>query len=109
MGLRKVNRLFKIQRYQSSTNQICIPIFYRLQTLITIISIYFVFLNSIILIQNDTLTKAIMKQEELEAKVKTLSETIAKLEAKLTRMENIESIKKLQRAYGYYLEHWQED
>jgi len=109
LGLRKVNRLFNIQRYQSSTNQIWIPICYRLQTWITIISIYFVFLNSIILIQNDTLTKAIMKQEELEAKVKTLSETIAKLEAKLTRMENIESIKKLQRAYGYYLEHWQED
>ena len=50
-----------------------------------------------------------MKPEELEAKVKTLSETVAKLEARLTRMEDIESIKKLQRAYGYYLEHWQED
>ena len=50
-----------------------------------------------------------MKPEELEAKVKTLSETVAKLEGKLTRLEDIEAIKKLQRAYGYYLEHWQED
>ena len=50
-----------------------------------------------------------MKTEELEAKVKTLSETVAKLEGKLTRLEDIEAIKKLQRAYGYYLEHWQED
>ena len=50
-----------------------------------------------------------MKPEELEAKVKTLSETVTKLEARLTRMEDIEAIKKLQRAYGYYLEHWQEE
>jgi hypothetical protein len=50
-----------------------------------------------------------MKQEELETKVKTLSETIAKLATKLKRMEDIEDIKKLQRAYGYYLEHWQEE
>jgi len=50
-----------------------------------------------------------MKTEELEATVKTLSETVTKLEARLTRMEDIEAIKKLQRAYGYYLEHWQDD
>ena len=50
-----------------------------------------------------------MKSEELEAKVKLLAETVKKLEARLTRMEDIEAIKKLQRAYGYYLEHWQED
>ena len=50
-----------------------------------------------------------MKQEGLEAKVKTLSETISKLEASLTRMQDIEDIKKLHRAYGYYLEHWQEE
>ena len=50
-----------------------------------------------------------MKSEELEAKVKLLAETVKKLEARLTRMEDIEAIKKLQRAYGYYLEHWQEE
>jgi len=31
------------------------------------------------------------------------------MQARLTRLEDIEAIKKLQRAYGYYLEHWQED
>ena len=50
-----------------------------------------------------------MKSEELEAEVKSLTETVAKLEARLTRAEDIEAIKKLQRAYGYYLEHWQEE
>ena len=43
-----------------------------------------------------------MKSEELEAKVNML-------EAKLQRTEDIEAIKKLQQAYGYYLEHWQEE
>jgi hypothetical protein len=50
-----------------------------------------------------------MKPEELEAKVKALSETTAKMQARLTRIEDIEAIKKLQRAYGYYLEHWEEE
>ena len=50
-----------------------------------------------------------MKIEELEAKIKTLSETVAKLEGTLTRLEDIEAIKKLQNAYGYYLGHWQDD
>jgi hypothetical protein len=50
-----------------------------------------------------------MKQEELETKVKTLTETVARLVVSLTRMQDIEDIKKLQRAYGYYLEHWQEE
>jgi hypothetical protein len=50
-----------------------------------------------------------LKSEELEVKVKTLSETVRKMEARLTGMEDIEAIKKLQRAYGYYLEHWQEE
>lgn len=40
-----------------------------------------------------------MKMEELEAKVEML-------ENKLRTLEDIEAIKKLQRAYGYYLEHW---
>ena len=40
-----------------------------------------------------------MNIEELEAKVKTL-------EDKIRTLEDIEDIKKLQRAYGFYLEHW---
>jgi hypothetical protein len=40
-----------------------------------------------------------MTIEELEAKVKTL-------ENKLRTLEDIEAIKKLQRTYGFYLEHW---
>lgn len=40
-----------------------------------------------------------MKVEELEAKVKTL-------ENQLRTLQDIEEIKTLQRAYGYYLEHW---
>ena len=50
-----------------------------------------------------------MKPQELEAKVKTLSEIVTTLETRLTRIEDIASIKKLQRAYGYYLEYWQEE
>jgi len=50
-----------------------------------------------------------MKYEELEAKVKVLKETIKKLEAKVQAQADIEAIKKLQRAYGFYLEHWQEE
>jgi len=50
-----------------------------------------------------------MKSEELEAQVKKLTAAIAKLEARVTLAEDIEAIKKLQRAYGYYLEHWQDD
>ena len=40
-----------------------------------------------------------MNVQELEAKVKML-------ENKIRTLEDIEAIKKLQRAYGYYLEHW---
>ena len=40
-----------------------------------------------------------MTVEEMEAKIKSL-------EARIQTMEDIEDIKKLQRAYGYYLEHW---
>lgn len=50
-----------------------------------------------------------MKSEELEAQVKELTAAIAKMEARVTLAEDIEAIKKLQRAYGYYLEHWQEE
>jgi hypothetical protein len=64
-----------------------------------------------------------MNVKELEATVKKLTETTARLEAelktktandadlktRLQRMEDVEAIKKLHRAYCYYLEHWQED
>jgi hypothetical protein len=40
-----------------------------------------------------------MKIEELESEVKALK-------AKVQTLEDIEEIKKLQRAYGFYLEHW---
>jgi len=50
-----------------------------------------------------------MKTSELEATVENLRETVKKLEVRLTAAEDVESIKKLQRAYGYYLEHWQEE
>jgi hypothetical protein len=64
-----------------------------------------------------------MESNELEAKVKVLAETVEKLEAelknrvafaekqaiKLQTAEDIEAIRKLQHAYCYYLEHWQED
>jgi hypothetical protein len=47
--------------------------------------------------------------ENLEKQVKTLSETVNKLEARLTVQEDITAIGKLMNAYGYYLEHWQEN
>jgi len=47
--------------------------------------------------------------EELEVKVKALAERVKKLNARLVEQEDIEAIKKLQYAYGYYLEHWQEE
>src|SRR5271157_1017421 len=64
-----------------------------------------------------------LKPVQLEAKLKELTETIEilgtglrtereireKLEARLQKIEDVEEIKKLQRAYSYYLEHWQEE
>jgi SnoaL-like domain len=47
-----------------------------------------------------------MNLNEVEAKVKILAETVAKLEARLKTAEDIEEIKKLQRIYGFYLTHW---
>jgi hypothetical protein len=50
-----------------------------------------------------------LNSQEIETKVKSQGETINKLEARLTATEDTEAIKKVQRAYGYYLEHWQEE
>ena len=50
-----------------------------------------------------------MESEELEVKVKLLEKTVEKLEKRVQTTEDIEAIKKLHRAYGYYLEHWQDD
>jgi hypothetical protein len=49
-----------------------------------------------------------MTIEELEARIKTLEkrlQAMGDLEAKVRILEDIEEINKLQRAYGYYLEH----
>jgi hypothetical protein len=46
---------------------------------------------------------------ELEAKVTALTATTEKQEKRLQRLEDIEAVKKLHRAYGYYLEHWDEE
>ena len=46
---------------------------------------------------------------QLKSEIRSKAEFEAKLAARLQRMEDIESIKKLQRAYCYYLEHWQEE
>ncbi len=46
---------------------------------------------------------------DLEKEVKTLKESFKKMEARLQKAEDLEAIKKLQYAYGYYLEHWQEE
>jgi len=55
-----------------------------------------------------------MKPEELEVKVKTLAQTIDKMaetiekqETRLKNAEDIEAVKKLQKAYNYYLQRWQ--
>ncbi len=50
-----------------------------------------------------------MKSDNLAAQIDVLEATIKQLEAKVRLTEDIEAIKKLQRAYGYYLEHWQEE
>lgn len=46
-----------------------------------------------------------MKEEELEARIKALENRVKDLQTLI----DIEEIKKLQRAYGYYLEHWMAD
>jgi len=52
---------------------------------------------------------AYMKSADLNATVQKMESTVEKLETKLLAKEDIEAINKLQNAYSYYLEHWQED
>jgi hypothetical protein len=46
------------------------------------------------------------KFRHLETLIKSQNNLIKKLENQVRILEDIEAIKKLQRAYGYYLEHW---
>lgn len=50
-----------------------------------------------------------MTVEELEKTVKELQEQVESLHQQTTLLRDIEEIKKLQRAYGYYLENWMTD
>ncbi len=43
---------------------------------------------------------------DVEKVIKTLEARIKDMEGQLRTVQDIEEIKKLQRAYGYYLEHW---
>jgi len=46
-----------------------------------------------------------MNSKELEAKLETLEKQVKAQEKELTTLKDIEAIKKLQKAYGYYVEH----
>lgn len=46
-----------------------------------------------------------MNAEELEIRLKSLENQIKAQESRLRTLEDIEAIKKLQKAYGYYVEH----
>ena len=47
-----------------------------------------------------------MTTAEMEAKFKALENQVRSQEIRLRELEDIEAINRLQRAYGYYLEHW---
>jgi len=50
-----------------------------------------------------------MTEKTLEAKVKTMESEVKTLKNQIQRLEDVEAIKCLQCAYGYYLEHWMGD
>ena len=50
-----------------------------------------------------------MNVEELEAMVRNMREQIRTLQVQVRTLQDIEEIKKLQRAYGHYLENWMTD
>jgi hypothetical protein len=47
-----------------------------------------------------------MAIKELELKIKTLEEMVKSQAIEIRTLKDIEEINRLQRAYGYYLEHW---
>ena len=47
--------------------------------------------------------------ESLEKEVKSLKKQVKDKDTQITRLEDVDAIKKLQCAYGYYLEHWMND
>lgn len=47
-----------------------------------------------------------MVEKELEARIKVLEEIVKSQASEIRTLKDIEAIKRLQRAYGYYLEHW---
>ncbi len=50
-----------------------------------------------------------MDSKALEVIIKSLQEEVRSLKEQLTTLQDIEEIKRLQRAYGYYLENWMTD
>ena len=50
-----------------------------------------------------------MSVKELEVMVRNLQEQIGTLQKQVGTLQDIEEIKRLQRAYGYYLENWMAD
>jgi hypothetical protein len=50
-----------------------------------------------------------MRTADLETQVNKLTAAVVKLQKSVQEQQDIEAIKKLQHAYGYYLEHWQEE
>jgi hypothetical protein len=47
-----------------------------------------------------------MNVEAMEARIKALENQVKILENQVNALKDVEEIKKLQRAYGFYLEHW---
>lgn len=47
--------------------------------------------------------------QALEARLKSLEDTVSALQKKVTDLEDVNDIVRLQCAYGYYLEHWMSD
>jgi hypothetical protein len=65
---------------------------------------------------NKYLWEAILMDQALELRLKTMEDTVTALkkqlaekEQRIQALEDIEAIKRLQCAYGYYLEHWMSD
>ena len=44
--------------------------------------------------------------DRLESLIKKQEKYIEAIEQKLSKLDDIEAIKRLQKAYGYYVEHW---